>query len=60
MVGAKFDLHEQRQVEVEDATELAQKHGMAGYFECSSKTGENVETIFTEITKLMMKKAGLL
>lgn len=60
MVGAKFDLQEQRQVDAEDATDLAQKHGMLGYFECSSKTGENVETIFAEITKLMMKKAGLI
>jgi len=60
MVGAKFDLQENRQVEAEEVTELAQKHGMLGYFECSSKTGENVETIFTEITKLMMMKAGLI
>jgi len=60
MVGAKFDLQENRQVEAEEVTELAQKHGMLGYFECSSKTGENVETIFSEITKLMMTKAGLI
>ncbi len=60
MVGAKFDLQENRQIETEDATEIAQKKGMLGYFECSSKTGENVETIFTQITTLMMKNAGLI
>ncbi len=60
MVGGKLDLQEKRSVETEDAMELSEKHNLQGYFECSSKTGENVEEIFVSITRKIMKSTNLI
>jgi len=60
MVGGKLDLQEKRSVETEDAMELAEKHNLQGYYECSSKTGENVEEIFVSITRKIMKSINLI
>lgn len=60
MVGGKFDLEEKRSVSTEDAIELAKARNLRGYFECSSKTGQNVEEIFQTITREMMKEKGML
>ncbi len=60
MVGGKIDLQEKRSVETEDAVELSEKHNLQGYYECSSKTGENVEEIFESITRKMMKITNLI
>ena len=54
MVGGKIDLESKRSVESEEAKELADKYGLHGYFECSSKTGERVEQIFEFITSAMI------
>jgi hypothetical protein len=35
------------------------KFNLNGYFECSSKTGENIEQIFEFITQLMIENANL-
>ncbi|MFX0104475.1 MAG: Rab family GTPase [Candidatus Hodarchaeota archaeon] len=55
MVGGKIDLEDKRSVETEDAMELSTSHNLQGYFECSSKTGENVEEIFEYIAKKMIE-----
>ena len=55
MVGSKLDLEEKRSVDVEETMELAKSKNMQGYFECSSKTGENVDNIFNTITSLMLQ-----
>lgn len=60
MVGGKTDLEDKRSVQSDDAERLMEKHDLIGLYECSSKTGENVEAIFETITKIMMEKAGLL
>jgi len=60
MVGGKLDLQEKRSVEIEDAFELSEKYNLQGHFECSSKTGENVEEVFESITKKMMKIVDLI
>lgn len=59
MVGSKLDLEHKRAVPMEDAMELAKQNGLYGYVECSSKTGQNVEEIFIELTKEMITKANL-
>jgi len=56
IVGGKSDLENLRLVNMEDAIDIAQLHNLDGYYECSSKTGMKVETIFQAITKLMLKK----
>ena len=60
MVGGKLDLQEKRSVATEDAVELSEKHNLQGYYECSSKTGENVEEIFISITKKIMESTKLI
>ena len=59
MVGSKLDLADRRAVSAQEALELAKSNGLYSYSECSSKTGENVEEIFNEITRVMMRRAGL-
>ncbi len=54
MVGGKSDLEDKRSVESEDALELSRKLNLQGYFECSAKTGNNVEEIFEYIAKIMI------
>ena len=60
MVGGKLDLEEKRSIEKEDVVNFLEKHNLREYFECSSKTGENVEEIFDFITRKMMEAEGLL
>ncbi|MFW9950389.1 MAG: hypothetical protein ACFFKA_09745, partial [Candidatus Thorarchaeota archaeon] len=55
LIGAKSDLKGDRQVPTSDAIEVAKSRGLTLFFECSSKTGKNVEKIFINITKLMLK-----
>jgi small GTP-binding protein len=55
LIGAKSDLQNERQVLTSNAKEIAKSRGLRSFFECSSKTGKNVQKIFTKITKLMLK-----
>ncbi|MBD3194209.1 MAG: GTP-binding protein [Candidatus Lokiarchaeota archaeon] len=59
MIGSKLDLAFKRSVFPEQASQLAEDQNLAGYSECSAKTGENVEEVFIAITEIMMKRAGL-
>lgn len=52
IVGGKIDL-ENRSVTTEDAMELSNTYELIAHFECSSKTGDNVEQIFEFIAKKM-------
>ncbi len=46
LIGTMSDLESQRQVTVEEAEEACSRSKFAGYFETSSKTGDNVESTF--------------
>ena len=47
LVGGKSDLEEHRVISKQDAFQIAGKHEFFDYLECSSKTGEHVEKVFT-------------
>jgi small GTP-binding protein len=55
MVGGKIDLEDKRSIPTEEAEELSKTFDLKGYFECSSKTGDNVEDIFTYIAQKMVE-----
>jgi small GTP-binding protein len=59
IVGGKIDIENLRTIDMEQAIDMAQLYNLDGHFECSSKTGQNVEKIFEEITKLIMKKTNI-
>ena len=59
MVGGKLDLQFKRAVSSKEAFEIARKHKLYGFVECSSKDGRNVEDIFYETAKLMLQRANL-
>ncbi|NMC07098.1 MAG: GTP-binding protein [Candidatus Lokiarchaeota archaeon] len=52
LVGAKADLEGSRQVPREEGMNFAQKLGLAGFVETSSKNGQNVEITFETAAKL--------
>ena len=60
MVGGKLDLEDKRSVETAKAIELSKTYNLQGIFECSSKTGDNVEEIFEFIARKMMENVGML
>jgi small GTP-binding protein len=55
IVGGKTDLVEKRSVTSEEALELSGTYDLRGHYECSSKTGDNVEQIFDIIAKMMVE-----
>jgi len=55
MVGGKLDLQEKREVSQKKAKGIAKKFKFIKYFECSSKTEENVDKIFEFLTSSILK-----
>ena len=51
LVGSKLDLETAREINTNDAQQLADSRDLVGLVECSSKTGENVESVFEMLTK---------
>lgn len=58
LVGCKADLKENRYPVYIHALEFAKKHDLEidDVFECSAKTGENVELIFTTLAKKIIER----
>ena len=57
LVGTKLDLEKSRSVSREDALELVKSEGINEYIECSMITGENIETAFDILIKLMSQQS---
>ena len=60
VVGGKADLVEEREVSSEDGITVSKARDVDGFIECSSKSGENVETTFEALTRLMLQKSNLI
>lgn len=60
VVGGKADLGDEREVSSEDGINLSKSRGVDGFIECSSKTGENVDTTFEALTRLMLQNSKII
>ncbi|TFF99181.1 MAG: hypothetical protein EU541_05620 [Promethearchaeota archaeon] len=60
LVGNKLDLAEdgKREVGKQEGVSLKEEIGALSYWETSAKEGENVQKIFKEITKGILKSMG--
>jgi len=54
LLGGKLDLEQFREISFNEAKQLADSLGLNNYIECSSKTGENVENSFKELTRMII------
>ena len=57
LIGMKLDLEQLRSVSKERVLELVKSEGIDEYIECSTKTGENIEKAFEDLTKLMLQQS---
>ena len=55
LVGNKIDLVDKREIMENEGEELANEFDI-NYYECSAKTGENINLAFNELIKKMVKK----
>lgn len=60
MVGGKSDLKDMRTVSTEEAISISKSNDFYDYLECSAKTGENIEIIFSKLLEKIMENAGFL
>jgi GTPase SAR1 family protein len=54
-VGNKVDLSDKREVSTQEGKDLAAKNKLL-FFECSAKTGYNIDEVFTESAKAIAQK----
>jgi len=57
LIGGKSDLEIIREVSPEEGLTVAEDMNIHAFYECSSKTGENVEKIFHSLVKTMLNIA---
>jgi small GTP-binding protein len=60
MIGGKADIINQKIIQYEDAVNFAKANNISKVFECSSKTGDNVELIFNTLNIEILKNLGLI
>jgi len=60
IVGGKKDLEAYRVVNPDIVDKLIEQYNFFNHFECSAKSGENVEEIFTTLTNHIAKRSGII
>ncbi len=55
--GGKADLEVSREVTFDEGLKIARSMDLDDFIECSSKTGENIGTLFENLTKKMLNMA---
>ena len=60
LVGGKSDLSANRIVTNEDVVKSSKNQIIYNYIECSSKTGDNVETVFYDLTLEILKRSKII
>ncbi|MFW9901189.1 MAG: Rab family GTPase [Candidatus Thorarchaeota archaeon] len=58
MVGGKLDLEQQRDCKKDDVLEMMTAYNFYKYIECSSKTGENVKSVFEILLLKILEDKG--
>jgi GTPase SAR1 family protein len=58
IVGGKLDLEQQRVCKKEEVLDVMKSYKFLNYIECSSKTGENVESIFRVLLLKILEDKG--
>ncbi len=56
LVGNKSDLTAERQIDSDSAFDAKKKHKMIFYIETSAKSGDNISSVFTEISQLLLEE----
>ncbi|MFX1311624.1 MAG: Rab family GTPase [Promethearchaeota archaeon] len=56
LVGSKLDLDEFRSVNKKDGILITKKYNLTSFIELSSKTGENVEKAFHDMTRILFER----
>lgn len=57
LVGTKVDMDEKRTVKREEGEQFSRKNELSGYYDVSSKTGLNVDTVFAKVAELAYDQA---
>jgi len=58
VVGGKGDLADEREVSNDEGIKIAKSRNASAFIECSAKTGANVEVVFEQLARFMMKNSG--
>jgi small GTP-binding protein len=56
LLGGKSDLDDYREITWREGEKVAKSMDMKGFFECSSKNGENVKKSFAILTQMMINR----
>jgi small GTP-binding protein len=59
LLGAKSDLDDYREITYREGKRAAKMMDLKEFFECSSKTGENIKKTFNILTRIMLNGNGI-
>lgn len=59
LLGAKSDLDDYREISFREGQRVAKMMDLKEFFECSSKTGENIRKSFAILTRIMLNGNGI-